>query len=281
MRLHPAVLATLLLCALPAARAVALGTGGSAPPPVAAIEAAATRLTGQDATYALHLERARGDNVVGAQGSMTYKVDDLCHAWASQQRLEMTLTNSDGTDVKTVSDYATWESKDGRRMNFHLRQTTDGAVTTEVGGTASLARLGGTGEIHYTAPETTIMKLPPGTLFPTTHTAMIIAAAESGQRFVAVPLFDGTGADGAQDTFVLAEAWDPPKPDRFAPLAAQPSGHVHVAFFSRKPSALMPDYEVGMRYWQGGVADDLRMDFGDFVMDGKLEKLSVPPPPHC
>ncbi len=281
MRLQPAVLATLLLCALPAARAAAVGTGGSAPPPASAIEAAAGHLTGQDAAYALHLERARGSNVVAALGTMTYKVDDLCHAWASQQRLEMTLTNSDGTDVKTISDYATWETKDGRQMNFHLRQTTDGAVTAEVDGTASLAQLGGAGEIHYTAPQTKAMKLPPGTLFPTTHTAMIIAAAEAGQRFVVVPLFDGTGADGAQDTFVLAEAWDAPRPDRFAALSPQPSAQVHVAFFGRNPSALMPDYEVGMRYWQGGVADNLRMDFGDFVMNGKLEKLSVPPSPHC
>ncbi|HEX4262358.1 MAG TPA: DUF1849 family protein [Acetobacteraceae bacterium] len=291
----PAILAALLLCvpvlcAMPASRAAAIGTtgsagtaaapGGSAPPPASAIENAAARLTGQDATYTLQLERAHG-NVIGATGTMTYKVEDVCHAWASQQRLEMTLSNNDGTDVKTISDYATWESKDGRQMNFHLRQTTDGAVTEEVDGTASLARLGGPGVVHYTQPKPEVVTLPAGTLLPTTHTAMIIAAAEAGQHFVAVPLFDGTGTDGAQDTFVLIEGWNKPKPVAFAALSPQPSGHVHVAFFSRKPGTLMPDYEVGMRYWQGGVANALRMDFGDFVMDGTLKTLSVPSSPHC
>ena len=36
-----------------------------------------------------------------------------------------------------------------------------------------------------------------------------------------------------------------------------------------------------MRYWENGVADDLRMDFGDFVMDGKLTQLKLPPPRRC
>jgi hypothetical protein len=29
----------------------------------------------------------------------------------------------------------------------------------------------------------------------------------------------------------------------------------------------VPTYQVGMRYWENGVADNLQMDFGDFVMD--------------
>ena len=216
MRLQPAALATLLLCALPAARAAALGTGGSAPPPVAAIEAAAAGLTGQDATYALHLERARGGNVVGALGTMTYKVDDLCHAWASQQRLEMTLTNSDGTDVKTISDYATWESKDGRQMNFHLRQTTDGAVTAEVDGTAALARLGGAGRhpLHR-APDQ-------GDEAAARHAVPHHPHRHDHRRGRSGPALRRGAAvrrhrPGRRAGHVRARgSWDPPKPDRFA-----------------------------------------------------------------
>lgn len=48
-----------------------------------------------------------------------------------------------------------------------------------------------------------------------------------------------------------------------------------MAFFDRDAASQQPDYEVGMRYWDNGVADDLTMDFGDFVMKGTLSQLTV------
>jgi len=59
------------------------------------------------------------------------------------------------------------------------------------------------------------------------------------------------------------------------------SGYVHVAFFDRTPDASEPDYEVGMRYWENGVADELEMDFGDFVMTGKLADFKLAAPRRC
>ena len=35
-----------------------------------------------------------------------------------------------------------------------------------------------------------------------------------------------------------------------------------------------------MKYWANGVADDLTMDFADFVMLGKLSEFTIPEP-HC
>ena len=63
-----------------------------------------------------------------------------------------------------------------------------------------------------------------------------------------------------------------------AGLSALASGRVHVAFFDRDAASQQPDYEVSMRYWDNGVADDLSMDFGDFVMKGTLSELAVLPP---
>ena len=125
-------------------------------------------------------------------------------------------------------------------------------------------------------PEDSIKPLPAGTLFPMMHTATIIAAAEAGKKFVAVPLFDGTGPDGAQDSTIAIIGWEPPAANKWPDLAKLPSGRVHVAFFDRNATKQEPDYEVGMRYWENGIADDLEMDFGDFVMTGKLTTLSVP-----
>jgi hypothetical protein len=242
-----------------------------------AAPASATDLAAHRARYQLTLQTARGD-VTGASGTMSYEVIDACDGWAVRQRLSMIVTDREGRDIDMVSDYTTWESKDGLKLRFHMRQTTDQSVTSEVAGDASLQRAGGPGEAHYTAPENTTKKLPPGTLLPMAHTAAILKAAEAGKKFLALPLFDGTGSNGAQDTSIVVSSWSPPQPGKWPALSKLSSGRVRVAFFDRDAATQEPDYEVGMRYWENGIADDLSMDFGDFVMNGKLSELTVPKP---
>ena len=239
------------------------------------------------ALYELKLEQTRGD-VSSARGTMAYEITDACDGWATRQRLAMTITNRDGQDIDMVSDYATWESKDGLSMRFRMRQTTDTAVTEQAEGEAKLDSPGGPGTIRYTVPEEREMKMPAGTVFPMAHTDAILAAAAAGKKFIALPIFDGTGDKGAQDSSIAIISWGPPAPSSIDPaLAALPSGRVRIAFFDRnKPQgsgdkpAGSPDYEVGMKYWANGVADDLHMDFSDFVMQGRLKEFALQPP-HC
>lgn len=245
-----------------------------------AADSAALKLAAHHAVYKLTLDSTRG-NVVAASGTMNYDVTDACDAWAVRQRLAMTLTNRDGQDIQMVSDYTTWESKNGLRLRFRLRQTTETAVTSELSGAASLPRAGAPGRATYDMPPDTTKDLPAGTLFPMAHTEMLLQAARAGKHFVAVPLFDGTSADGAQNTSIAITHWDKPAANKFPVLAALPSTRVRIAFFERGVHAQLPDYEVGMRYWANGIADDLTMDFGDFVVHGALTSLKLPAKPTC
>lgn len=267
-------LATILLAAPTATPALAAGQ-------VPAQPVTPTPMAAHRALYRLSLDGTPTGDVVGAGGTMAYEVQDACDGWASRQRLEMTIVNHDGQDIQMLSDYATWESKDGLSFRFRMRQTTEGAVSTETEGSAKLTRTGGPGTVTYTRPTKSTEALPAGTLFPMHHTEALIAAAEAGKRFLAVPVFDGTVPSGAQDSFIVILDRKPAGPAPFPGLAHLASTRVNIAFFDRKPSALTPDYNVAMRYWANGVAADLRMDFGDFVMSGKLTELKLLPPPHC
>lgn len=249
--------------------------------------ALATPLAAHHAVYGLTYDddqpaNSEAGNIVGAHGTMTYDIDDACTGWATNQRLQITLTNRDGQDIQMVSDYATFEAKDGLHMEFHMKQTTDTAVTQKLDGSASLEKAGGAGSVSYTSPAAKTMALPVGTLFPMAHTAAILAAAEAGKKFLTLPLFDGTGADGAQDTFTTVLNWGAKEDVQWPELAALPSGRVHISFFDRdKPGAgQTPDYEISMRYFANGVADDLHMNFGEFVMTGTLKTFKASPP-HC
>jgi hypothetical protein len=269
MRLTAALLLTCAACAVQAP----------------AFRAGAAPLAAHAATYALTLKPSSDQDVIAASGTMTYEVLDACTAWTTAQHLVINLTNKDGQDVKMVSDYATLEAKDGRHLEFHTKQVTDGAVTESLDGSATLDA-SGRGTADFTSPERNRVKLPPGTLLPMAHTGALIDGAAAGKKFLSLPLFDGTDADGAQDTFVTIESWDMPSAGAphdpaWPALAAQPSGRMHIAFFDRAKSAETPTYEIGMRYFQDGVADGLTMNFGDFAMQGELAQFALRQAPRC
>jgi len=267
MRLPAALLVLLLTAATPV-----LAASSPAPTPVAA------GLAAHKALYSLTLATAKGGEIVAARGTMGYEVTDACDGWAVRQRLKMTITNADGQDVVMTSDYATWESKSGLKFRFHVRQTTDEAVTSQTDGNASLVKLGGVGEVRYTSPHTTTKALPAGTMFPMMHTAAIISAAKDKKRFLALPLFDGTDENGVEDSFIVILDWSQPATTKWPALSPLPSTKVHLAFFDHAETAITPTYQVGMRYWENGVADNMKMDFGDFVMDAKMTEFA--PLPH-
>lgn len=240
----------------------------------------ATGMMAHRALYTLTLGSTKGGDIVAARGTMGYEVTDVCDGWATRQRLRMTVTNADGQDIEMASDYTTWEAKDGLRFRYHVRQTTDTAVTSQTDGEASLQKADGPGEARYMTPAPTTIALPAGTVFPMAHTTGIIAAARDKKHFVNLPLFDGTDDKGIEDSFIVVLDWKPPMPVRWPALASLASTRVHLSFFEHDKSAITPSYEVTMRYWENGVADDMAMDFGDFVMNAKMKEFA-PQPRHC
>lgn len=250
----------------------------AAPP---AGEITAQSMVGHRAGYRLTLDRARDKtDIVGARGVMLYEVLDACDGWATRQRFTLVIADRDGREIETASDYATYESKDGKTIRFSLTQTSQGAVSQRIAGEAEVTPSGGT--VRYTAPEAKQETLPPGTLLPMLHTIRTLEQARGGQKLLLAPLFDGTHADGAQDTTTVLFGWQPPTPNpRFPSLQELGSARMRVAFFDRNDTsgggAAQPDYEVGLRYFANGVADELKMDFGEFVVDGQMQELALLP----
>jgi hypothetical protein len=270
---------------LPAALGALLLTASIAIQPAAAVNSPAPAgvpaqgaMLAHKALYTLTLGGTKGTDVIAARGTMGYEVTDACDGWAVRQRLRMTITNAEGQNIEMASDYATWESKDGLKFRYHMRQTTDTAVTSQTDGEAFLRKTGAPGEAHYSTPHDSTTVLPAGTVFPMAHTAAIIAAARDKKHFAGLPLFDGTDENGVEDSFIVVIDWKQPMQTKWPGLSPLPSTKVQIAFFDHQPNAMTPTYQVGMRYWDNGVADDMRMDFGDFIMSGKMTEFT--PQPH-
>ena len=236
------------------------------------------------AAYRLTLDRARDNaGIQRAEGAMLFEVQDACEAWVTRQRFTLVVQDRDGNSIETSSDYSTLESKDGRTLRFSLTQVTEGAVTQRVSGEATLTDTGG--RVVFADPSPNEMSLPPGTLFPMIHTIRALAAARGGQRMVVAPLLDGTTAEGPQDTTtIITGGWLAPAANaRFPVLAELGSARMRIAFFepTQQGGASTPGYEVSLRYWANGIADELKMDFGEFVVDGQMLELAVAPTGGC
>lgn len=240
-----------------------------------AFAAAPIKLTGQKATYLLSLSKVRGHSVTGATGRLRFDVLETCRAYTVSQHMTLLIRNQDGSLTRTVSDYDTWESKSGHRLTFLLRQSEDGKTKVEDQGSATTGPRGGV--VTYTVPKGRVVKLPPGTLFPMAHTRHILEASAKGEPYIDPPLFDGTSAHGAEHTFVAILGHRGAHKSRFAALAALPSTLVDIGFFRRKPHDEEPDFRTQMRYYTNGVSRDVRLDFGNFVLHGKLTALTIPP----
>lgn len=235
-------------------------------------------ITGQNALYDLSLAKIRTHDITGATGQMSYNVVDGCTGWGTTQHMTLLIRNADGSLNKSITDYVTWETKDGKSMSFSLSEAdNDGKVHVDDAGTATRTNPDGSGVITYSTPADTKFKLPAGTLFPTAHTEALLAAGRDGKNFISPLLFDGTSPNGAQATFAAIVKQHPPEANAFTPLSNLASTDVDIAFFDRKNEDVTPDFRTQMRYFEDGVATDIVLDFGDFTMTGKLLKLSIPP----
>ncbi len=241
--------------------------------PAVASAGAPIHLVGQNARYTLTLSKVRGHSVTGATGRLVFDVRNTCGAYTVSQKMTLLIRNQDGTLSRTVSDYDTWEAKNGRRFTFMLRQGNGTSMKVQDQGTAVMGPKGG--EVTYLVPQGRTEKLPPGTLFPMAHTRTILQAAEAGKQGIDPPLFDGTSSHGAEHTFVAILDHRQPRRDRFAGLSKLPSTLVDIGFWPRTQKDDEPDFRTQMRYFANGVSRDVRLDFGNFVMTGKLTSLTI------
>lgn len=272
--------AALCLMVAPAFAQGPVTTGPRAGVSEQALSAGIARMAAHRAAYRLDLGEARNSGIASVRGAMVFDVADACEGWATRQRMTMTVTDRDGQEIETVSDYATYEAKDNSRLRFSLTQTTQGAVSQRVSGEAEL-KPDGSGTIRYAEPAGKEEALPAGTLLPMRHTVLAVETARAGRRLLTSPLFDGTSDEGPQDTTTIISAWSPAAAQpRFPLMADQASGRMRIAFFERGAGAngaSQPEYEVGLRYFENGVADEIIMDFGEFSVSGQVLELAALP----
>jgi outer membrane protein OmpA-like peptidoglycan-associated protein len=143
------------------------------------------------------------------------------------------------------------------------------------------------GIAEFSKPEQATIALKPDVLFPTAHTLFLIDQAQAGVPFVVRQVFDGTTVDDA--TTISAVIGPTLKPGEEntdehpikSPLLDRPSWRMRLGFFPAESKSEQPDYELGMRLMDNGVSQDMSLDYGDYVVNARLDHIEPLPKPSC
>lgn len=250
--------------------------------------AGAVDLAAHRANYAVSLSSTKPDSgIVAVDGSMAVATGETCDGWTTEQHNAFTVHyTDDNPDLVLTASFVSWESKDGLRFRFSQRESKNGEVDKEVSGQARLDGTGKGGKVTLIKPNAATLELAPGVLFPTAHTELLIERAAAGEQFVAAKVFDGTSEDNANDVSAVigaklnADAGAAAETVK-SPLLHHPSWRVHLAFFPADTKSDTPDFELSMRLLDNGVSGDSVLDYGDFAIKAKLEKIEMLPKPSC
>lgn len=242
-----------------------------------------TALMPHRANYLLSLAPGGEEGGISdARGVMSFEVAEACDGWTMAHRMRLTVVSRSGNEVEMESDFSSWETKDGTLFRFESRSRHNGRVIEELSGRATISEPGRGGQATFTAPKETTVALPPGTIFPTAHTQLLLRRAAAGKPVTWRLVFDGTTADGVYgvNAFVTAAM----SAQTNAPLphfSGRPSWRVKLAYFDEGEDSAEPTYEIAMRINDTGISDELVLDYGRFSLNATLKEIEALPKPDC
>jgi hypothetical protein len=246
-------------------------------------EAMAANLVPQTALYGMKLLSARGGSGIEAvTGDMAILWEGDCSGWTMSNRTVFDVTYTGGDSVRVTMDATTWEAAAGDRYTYLVRTLFNDKETERIEGKARVD--GGRSIAEFTLPAEKTIELPAGTMFPTTHTKMVLDAAGETPEIIRATVFDGFTDGGAQFVnAVVGKRLSGEKSAKsvFPGLRNQPAWSVNLAFFDASKDEAEPNSEIRLKIFRNGIAEMMEMDFGDFRLLADLKELKTGKPPAC
>lgn len=231
------------------------------------------------ALYDISLEEIRnGAQIVNVSGQMYYEWAPDCDGWNTNHRFNLLYEYADSQPLKVASDFSTFESYDGKTINFSSQRKNNGTLFEEVRGIAEIDE-NGVGEAKYSIPKDLSYDLPKGALFPMFHSIEIAKSMKEGKRFFNTVIFDGSDEDGPVEVNAfIGKALNEIQPvsDKAGldqELLNSPAKEVVLAFFPLKDNAPTADYEMTLNFHENSVISDMHIEYGTFTVRQKLIAL--------
>jgi hypothetical protein len=246
------------------------------------------------AIYDLTLKSSRGKRALeSVRGRIVYDFSgSSCEGYALQFRQVTELDSGEGKVALSDLRTTTWEEGAGKSFRFKSQNYMNQEQIGEVDGSADREKSGVA--VKLSKPETRKFEAG-GVVFPTEHMRLLIEAAQAGKTLLEVDVYDGSesGQKIYHSLSVIGHRVEPDKTlddaaankDSLAGLARWP---VTISYFDNKdekkgaePSEQTPVYAISFEMYENGISRALRLDYGDFVIDGKMSALEVKKTKAC
>ncbi len=240
--------------------------------------ASAAMLASHRAVYDLELGNAsERSGISGMYGRMVYEFEgNDCDGYRVNFRF-VTRIDTGGETKVTDQQTTTFEDLKTNNFEFETRSFNGQALDKELTGTAEKSKDGV--RVELSVPQSRSLDLATSR-FPTEHMKEVIAHAQNGDRFFESRIFDGSD-NGDKTLFTTTIVGKPVTPKADDPDAAnagdlgkKPAWPVTIAYFNDIAGKdALPIYQISFKLYDNGVTRDLTMDYGDFVLKGKLAEL--------
>lgn len=246
-------------------------------------------LASHKTVHDLVLDRADADsNIQNMHGQLFYDLSgSACRGYNLSTRITIeTISKESG---KTASDVRSesWEDYNGSEFKFSFSRYDDNKLSQTMKGSAR--RTEGAVLAELDAPEKDAASFAGDVLFPTQDSVAIMKAASAGQSRLQATVYDGSDGVMVYDTTAVigpslkqggnaklksvknAEA-----------LFGLPSWPVVVSYYKHGQNGIgRPLFAVSFRLYDNGVSDELKLDYGTFVLKGDLSKIEFVDPKPC
>lgn len=241
---------------------------------------AATGLIAHRAVYDLELrDSSERSGIEDMSGRMVYEfTGSACQGYKTDFRFVTQINTGDAVRM-TDQQTTTFEDAAAKKFTFDTKSFTDDKLDKEVGGSASDSDAGTV--VDLVRPDSRKVDLVASD-FPTEHMLQVIDNARAGKRMFESRIFDGSddGDESLITSTLVGKSQTPVSDDKEASEAGEfakaPFWPVTIAYFNDKSGAdSLPIYRMSFKLYENGITRDLVLDYGDFVLTGKLKKLDI------
>jgi hypothetical protein len=249
----------------------------------------AIQLAPHVAVYDLKLTSSRGKRALeSVRGRIVYDFSgSACEGYALRFRQVTELDSGEGKVALSDLRTTTWEEGQAKSFRFKSENYTDEKQVSSVDGSADRGRT--TVAVKLTKPGRKTLDVGP-VVFPTEHMRRLIEAARAGKTLVELAVYDGSenGEKIFQSLAVIGHKIEPEqkKPEDAAAgqssLAGMARWPVTISYFDKpqpaadnQPSEQTPIYAISFEMYENGISRALKLDYGDFVVDGTMTSLEV------
>ena len=246
-------------------------------------------LASHKSVHDLVLERADADSdIKNMRGQLFYDLSgSVCLGYSLSTRINTeTISKTRG---KTASDVhsESWEDYKGTQFKFSFSRYDGNKLSESIKGSAR--RTEGAVLAELDAPKKDATSFSGDVLFPIQDSVAILKAASAGQSRLEATIYDGSDGLLVYDTTTVigpslnkggnAKLKSVKNSETLFGLRSWP---VVVSYYNKGENGIgRPVFAVSFRLYDNGVSDELKLDYGIFVLKGDLSKIEFVDPKPC